>query len=167
MIIPQSIDLKPVVKINALSRESKKNYYLDLLHGLLKANPNGLNVTEVERELNSRGPNFSYNRKTLLNYFAQLVGTREAYYETIGNTLVFKPNGRLLHGEKTSFFRYENRMFHLLRIDNPNLNQKFVLIQEREETPTGNKIVGGIMMPESKVFEFLSALDHALMKKGE
>ena len=164
MITLANVELKPISRINALSRDAKKNYYLDTLRKLLQANPSGLNVTEVSRELNSRGRGFSYNRKTLLNYFSQLVGTREAYYETVGNTLIFKPNGRLLHGDKNCFFTYDNTTFLLFRIDNPNLGGRLMLIQERQATPTGNKISGGIMMPEGEKFRFLSALDNALSK---
>lgn len=166
MIIPTTVELKPISRINALSREAKKNYYLCTLRNLLQANPAGLNVTDVSRELNSHGKGLSYNRKTLLNYFSQLVGTREAYYETVGNTLVFKPNGRLFHGDKNCFFKYDDTTFFLFRVDNPNLGGKFMLIQERQATATGNKISGGIMLPEGEIPRFLSALD-GILQKGD
>jgi hypothetical protein len=148
-----------------MSREAKKNYYFDLLRKLLQANPAGLNVTDVSRTLNSAAKNLNFNRKTLLSYFSQLVGTREAYHETVGNTLIFKPNGKLLHGDKERFYKFDDTSYYLFKIDNPNLNEKFFLLQERQFTPTGEKIVGGVMVPEKTLLIFMAELETAISRR--
>ncbi len=165
MKLPNGLDLKPVDMINALSRDARKNYYIGLFRKILEANPEGVNVTELERELNQRGVGYSYNRKTMLNYLSQLVGTREAYYETIGNTLIFKPNGKLFHAEKTTFFVDGENNYVIFHVENPNLNEKQLIIQERQLTSTGHKVVGGIMIPEVRLMEFIGSLEKVLNKE--
>ena len=161
MTISNNLDLKTPKKINALSRETKKNYYLGLLRSILKTNREGLTASQISRELNALGAQYAYNSETLNFYLNQLVGMREAYTVQVGNAIVFKYNGTHLHGDHKVVLEKENRAYHIIEIDNPNLlGEKFFLIQEREKTAyNSEKIVGGIMIPRNDMKEFLMALD--------
>ena len=161
MNVPQNLDLKTPKKINALSRETKKKYYLELLRAILKSNREGLTASQVSRELNAMGSQYAYNSETLNLYMSQLVAMREAYTVPIGNAIVFRYNGTHLHGEHDLVLEKDNRAYHIIQIDNPNLlGEKFFLIQERERNAFNTeKVVGGIMIPQKEMKEFLMALD--------
>jgi hypothetical protein len=166
MIIPTDLDLKTPKKINALSRETKKNYYLGLLRSILKSNREGITASQISRDLNALGQHYAYNSETLNFYLTQLVGMREAYTVPVGNAIIFKYNGTHLHGDHNLVLEKENRAYHIIQIENPNLlGEKFYLIQEREKTSyNSEKVVGGIMIPQAEMKEFLLALGALLQR---
>lgn len=168
MNIPLDIDLKPPKEINLLNRDNKKQYYLDLLRTLLKANSEGLTAGQVSRELNGINKKFRYKDATLMVYLNQLVAMRETYTVPFGNSTVYKYNGRLLHTVKDRFFELGNHLYYIYEVDNPNLNERFVLIQERERNSYGiEKAVGGIMIPKSAVGAFIDSIKVNLFKVDE
>lgn len=167
MNLPKNLDLKTPKRINALSRDTKRSYFLELVRAILKANPDGVTASQISRELNAAGKQYAYNSETLNLYLSQLVAMREAYTVTIGNAVMFKYNGTHLHGAHNLVLEKENRSYHIIEIENPNLlGQKFFLIQERERTSyNAEKIVGGIMVPQREMKEFILALDGILSKE--
>jgi hypothetical protein len=159
MILASEIELKSPKEINALSRDSKKQYYLELLRKLLKENPDGLTATHISTELNKTSKKYRYNSETVATYLEQLVAMREAYVVPFGNSMVYKYNGRLLHTTKDCFFELGNRRYYLYEIDNPNLKERFLLIQEREINAFRmEKAIGGVMIARSKIEDFLGAI---------
>ncbi len=159
MILVSDIDLKSPKEINASSRDSKKQYYLELLRKLLKENPDGLTATTISIELNKISKRYRYNPETIMTYLNQLVAMREAYTVPFGNSMVYKYNGRLFHTAKDRFFELENRFYYLYEVDNPNLKERFLLIQEREKNAYGiEKAIGGIMIPKNRLEDFLGAI---------
>lgn len=163
MNIPSDVDVWTYNKINSLSREAKKNYYVQLLRKILKANPDGLTAPQISKELNALNSKYSFNPDTLNIYLNQLVSMREAYTSVIGNATVYKYNGRLLHADKKTFFEKEGRTYHLIEIENPNLlGEHFFLIQEREKTPHNiDRVVGGVLIPKKYFYDFVAAMEAA------
>jgi hypothetical protein len=93
MIIPPSLDIKNLPQINGLSREGRKNYYLNLCRNILQVNPDGITPAQIVSELKKINRRFYGKAPTLTIYLNHLVALREAYTSSFGNTLVFKPNG--------------------------------------------------------------------------
>jgi hypothetical protein len=166
MNIPNEIELRSPKEINSYNRDNKKQYYLDLIRKLLKANPEGLTAAQIGKGLNEINKKYRYNSETLTVYLNQLVAMRETYTVPFGNATVYRYNGRLLHSIKDRFFQVENHLYYLYEIDNPNLNERFVLIQERERNSYGiEKATGGIMIPKRSVEEFLGSVRSSLIER--
>lgn len=165
MNVPSNIDLKSPKEINASNRDSKKQYYLDILRELLISNPEGLTAAHVSRELNKINKRYRYNNETITIYLNHLVAMREAYTVPFGNSTVYKYNGRLLHMVKDKFFELGNRLYYLYEVDNPNLKETYLLIQEREKNTYGTeKAIGAIMVPTSKLMDFLDSIRLSILK---
>lgn len=168
MNVPPDIDLKSPKDINAFNRDGKKQYYLELLRQLLKSNMEGLTAAQISRDLNNISKKYRYNVETLTVYLNQLVAMRETYTVPFGNSTVYRYNGRLLHTARDRFFELDNHSYYLYEIDNPNLKERFMLIQERERNPYGiERAVGGVMVPKRALQDFLDSVKLCLTKVEE
>lgn len=129
----------------------EKDTYLDkVIKKILDLNPNGITVPLIAKSL-------GMNVATIWRHLEKLTSTREAYKLNFGKTIIYYPNGKMIHhfkqediliGEKTYSF------FYIL-----NNFGKFLYLQEKRQDRLGTfEVVGGLLIPSEKIEDFISAL---------
>lgn len=141
-------DLFDAEKFNMLKSEDKKSYTRAVLKKILELNPNGVTITQITDKIKY------FSRPIIWNHLEMMTITREAYNHKFGTTLVYYPNGKMVHSIFKTEFNIENRTYGFFVVENDM--DKALYIQEKNKDKLGALAVsGGLIIPLHALDSFI------------
>lgn len=141
-------DLLDEEKFDTLNSEDKKAYIRAVLKKILELNNNGITISQITK----RVPYF--NKPVIWNHLEMMTITREAYSHKFGTTLVYYPNGRMVHSIFKNDVAIDDRLYAFYLVENGV--SKDLYIQEKNKDKLGALAVsGGLIVPFKALDSFV------------
>ncbi len=141
-------DLFDAEKFNTLNSEDKKAYIRSVLKKILELNPNGITITQITDKISY------FNRPIIWNHLEMMTITREAYSHKFGTTLVYYPNGKMVHSIFKTDFAIDDRTYAFFVVENDVGD--YLYIQEKNKDKLGALAVsGGLIVPLKELDSFV------------
>jgi len=154
MTVPQMLSEQVLMKLPLRQRE---HYVKDIIRRTIRENEEGVTV----RMLVERLP---FDKRTIAKYLSIMRYTNEVYTRTIGNTVLYFPNTRLIHPQFESTFMLTDKELKVSLIKN-RLGE-FVFIQERRKDRYKEDIGAALIIPKATFREFVRFLREVSNKIG-
>lgn len=143
-------DLLQKEKYEVMPPSDKERYIYTALKKILELNPNGITITMIKK-----ATGFTYS--TVWHHLEKMVATREGYKLDYGNTIIYFPNGKMVHHLKSEDMQIGDRGYSFYVVVN-NFG-KFVYLQEKKENRLGlTEVCGGLLIPYENLDEFIESL---------
>jgi len=146
-------------EVLALRPTDRDNYAEKIIKELLRANPKGITISEIEDVT-------GLNRSTITKHLKRLVAIREAYSQKRGNLSIYYNIGQITssHNVLDNIARSISYAFHRVINDEGN----YIYIQEINEDYYGTKKVsGGIMIKDQDFMNFMRELQKFVLEVTE
>jgi len=135
-----------------LSPQKREAYLHNTIKEIIELNQNGISIADII------GITQFFSRKAIEKHLERLLATNEIYTKQIGKTLVFYPNGRLVHGKLQKELKLdENTVLKFQIVDNPF--GEFLFFHQVNRTELGELIKGGLLIPKNKIKELKEFID--------
>lgn len=132
-----------------LSNEQKEKHREHVLRNILLNAKEGVTVPQIVDLLPHLG-----TKKTIQKYLDKLVNINFGYNKLIGNTLVYFPNGRLLHEVLEENVPIGKKVYSFIYMKNPD--GEFIAVQEKKKNELDALILsGGIIIDKDSFPNFL------------
>jgi len=142
--------------LRKLPPEQRKEYYKLLILDALRANPEGITLSQLANLT-------KIDIRTVAKHLEYLVAVREVYKKEFGKRLaLYFPNIDISNPLMTKKYEIDGHFYTFKFIKNDF--GEFVYIQEKERDPYTNtfSIQGGIIIPKSKIKDFIRYLEEFL-----
>lgn len=150
--IPDNIKLLEKDKVMAFSPKQKEKYYDKVILDILRANPTGVSVSEIEKATGFYG-------RTVRDHLEKLAAVGEVFSITRSHVAFYFPSGGSEGRPLTIKSKTREGVFY---VANKLSNQrgKFVYIQQKEmDDYRALRVKGGILVAEDDVKEFIKELN--------
>jgi hypothetical protein len=135
-----------------LSPQKREAYVHNTIKEIVEMNESGISISDIEAVTKF------FSRKAIEKHLEILVATNEVYTKHIGKTIVFYPNGKLVHGKLQREMRIdENNILKFQIVDNPF--GEFLFFHQVARLEMGELIKGGLMIPREKIKELKNFID--------
>lgn len=135
-----------------LSPKKREAYSGNTIKETIDLNQNGISIADLVAVTQY------FSRKAIEKHLGKLLATNEIYNKQIGKTLVFYPNGRLVHGKLQKELKIDDSTILKFQIvDNPF--GEFLFFHQIARTELGEQIKGGLLLPKSKIKELKDFID--------
>lgn len=146
-------------KFKAMPAKDKKDYLRVILKKILELNPNGITVSQINNAISY------YNKPVIWNHLENMVSTREAYSLEFGKTIVYYPNGKMVHPLFKEDIQISDKLYSIFLVRNDFGD--FLYLQEKKLDKLGlSTACGGIILPFNNCEEFAKILLQA-KKEGD
>jgi DNA-binding transcriptional ArsR family regulator len=143
---PEKLSPQQLLKLPTRERE------LHVRHVILETVRNNEDGVTVQM-LCERLP---FTQATISKHLTILKHTNEVYTRTLGNTVLYLPNSRLMHPAMESSFPLTDKDMRISLLKN-RLGE-FVLIQEKRKNGYADETGGGVLIPKAAFREFVRFL---------
>jgi len=150
-------DLMEEEKFATLNSEDKKAYIRAVLKKILELNPNGITTSQITKRVSY------FNKPIIWNHLEMMTITREAYSHKFGTTLVYYPNGRMVHPIFKDDVTIDDRLYAFYLVENGV--SKDLYIQEKNKDKLGALAVSGGLIVSFKSLD--SFVDYIRDVKSE
>jgi predicted transcriptional regulator len=154
-MVPQMLSAD---KIESMRPREKQNYIDHLILEILKRNPRGVTIAELQ----SKTP---FSRNTFMEHLGRLVATRQASRIYRGKVSIYYRNGSVQNAMEIRDIADPNHVYSVMQLLNEDGN--FIYVQEKEIDESRTiRVKGGIMINAKTVVDFLSKLQDFTYKMG-
>ncbi|MGI0069215.1 MAG: hypothetical protein ACREAN_03055, partial [Nitrosopumilaceae archaeon] len=144
--LPQVLDKEQYLK---LPTQEKERYARETIKETVNSNPDGVTVPQLAKAL-------PFDARTIAKHLEVLTHTNDVYTVPIGATILYLPNGRLMHAVPLDPLIIKDRVYqaHVLQ----NRLGQFVFIQEKRKTDYSEEASGGLMISLASFDTFVKYL---------
>ena len=136
-----------------LSPQKRENYLHNTIKEIVELNENGISISDI-REITK-----FFSRKAIEKHLERLIATNEIYTKRIGKTLVFYPNGKMVHGKLQRELKLDDsNILKFQMVDNPF--GEFLFFHQVARTELGEMVKGGLLIPKIKIKELKSFIEN-------
>jgi hypothetical protein len=146
MNVPQVLSEQTLMKLPVRERQ---HYIKETIRKTIHENQDGVTVQMLAERL-------PFDRRTIAKHLSVMRYTNELYTRTLGNTIVYLPNSRLIHPQFESTFALTDKELKVSLIKN-RLGE-FVFIQERKKDKYREDIGAAIVIPKPAFQDFVRFL---------
>lgn len=144
--IKQPKDMFALREYRRLAPQKREAYLQNTVKEIIDLNQNGISIADII------GTTKYFSRKTVEKHLQKLLATNEIYTKQIGKTIVYYPNGRLVHGKLQKEIKIdEDNILKFQIVDNPF--GEFLFFHQVIRTDLGEMIKGGLLIPKEKLKE--------------
>lgn len=141
-----------LMECRKLSPQKREAYLQNTIKETIDLNQDGISIADIEEITKF------FSRKAIEKHIEKLLATNEIYAKQIGKTLVFYPNGRLVHGKLQKELKIdEDTVLKFQIVDNPF--GEFLFFHQITRTELGEQIKGGLLIPKNKIKELKDFVD--------
>lgn len=145
-------DLFTEEQFGSLTPIEKEKYVTGVLKKILEANPNGVTISQIAKELSY------FSRASVWRHLELLMATREGYRLDFGKVAIYYPNGKQIHHAFQNDVKLGDSIYGFFFVTN-NFGD-FLYIQEKKEDKLGMKeVCGGLVIPASDIPEFIETIN--------
>ncbi|MGH2638516.1 MAG: hypothetical protein ACRDF4_04440 [Rhabdochlamydiaceae bacterium] len=146
MKLPQVLDKEQYLK---LPTQEKERYARETIKEAVNLNADGVTVPQLSKVL-------PFDARTIAKHLEVLTHTNDVYTIPIGSTILYLPNGRLMHAVPLDPLAIKDRVYQANVLQN-RLGQ-FVFIQEKKKTDYSEEATGGMMISLASFDTFVKYL---------
>lgn len=155
IIVPQIL---PSEKVDSMRPKEKQKYIEHLILEILKRNPRGVTIAELQ----SRTP---FSRNTFMEHLGRLVATRQASRIYRGKVAIYYRNGSVQNAVDVRDKTEPDHFYTFMQLENED--GKFIYVQEKEVDEFRSiKVNGGVMINTKISVEFLNKLQDFVFRVG-
>ena len=141
-----------------LSNDQREKHREHVLRNILLNAKEGVTVPEIVEIIPHLG-----TKKTIQRYFDKLVNINFGYTKAIGNSIVYFPNGRLLHQVLEENVPIGKKVYSFIHMKNPD--GEFIAIQEKKKNELEALVLSGGIIIDKDSFPLFLEHVQAIQKK--
>lgn len=135
--------------------QEKERYARETIKETVNLNLDGVTVPQLSKRL-------PFDARTIAKHLEVLTHTNDVYTISIGATILYLPNGRLMHAVPMDPLMIKDRLYLASVLQN-RLGQ-FVFIQEKKKTDYSEEATGGLMVSLASFGTFVKYLQEVADK---
>jgi hypothetical protein len=144
--LPQVLNKEQYLK---MPTQEKERYARETIKEAVNLNPDGVTVPQLSKML-------PFDARTIAKHLEVLTHTNDVYTVPIGATILYLPNGKLMHAVPLEPLVIKDHVYqaHVLQ----NRLGQFVFIQEKKKTDYTEEASGGLMVSLASFGTFVKYL---------